>query len=607
MPAEPAGTIDNAYSAAHMRGLTIIIPLYRSLEHLGGISTSLHSITGELKALNAHILLINDSPDDEAHARALADLTHSLSRHISAEKLTNTQNLGFIKSTNLGLEIAHRRGDHAVLLNSDTILFPGTLTEMLAGFDHDTMVGFVCPRSNDATLCSLPTSDICTPLPEDGSPEHHARIHADISKFLPRFSYVPTGVGFCLLVRWNILAEFGMLDEIYGHGYDEENDLIMRANRCGYRALLANRAFTYHKGSGSFTAEKKSIQQHRNSKILSSRYPEYTSSIQHHMTSPQFYGETILSERSLRTKQGATIEVALDARVLSDITHGTSQVICRMAAELTHCARGSNIRISLVCSAAAAVYHKLDQVDGLTIVAQDDAYGFDFWLKFGQPFSAYEFWDASRRAVKTIFTMLDTISWDCLYLRTADQDALWRMTADLADAILFISPFSKDQFMKRFTLNPGVRTMVTELSLDVADYVDEITQENELSQTPAPQFQDVLIFGNHFLHKFVRPTAEHLAQKLTNHRIFMFGDTGPTRFPNIISSASGKLGAAEMNALYRNAACVVYPSTYEGFGLPVVEALARNQTVYVRDTPLNRWIRNRWNGRRKIVPMRLVK
>ena len=142
---------------------------------------------------------------------------------------------------------------------------------------------------------------------------------------------------------------------------------------------------------------------------------------------------------------------------------------------------------------------------------------------------------------------------------------------------------------------------MTELSLDVADYVDEITQENELSQTPAPQFQDVLIFGNHFLHKFVRPTAEHLAQKLTNHRIFMFGDTGPTRFPNIISSASGKLGAAEMNALYRNAACVVYPSTYEGFGLPVVEALARNQTVYVRDTPLNRWIRNRWNGPGKLI------
>ena len=57
----------------------------------------------------------------------------------------------------------------------------------------------------------------------------------------------------------------------------------------------------------------------------------------------------------------------------------------------------------------------------------------------------------------------------------------------------------------------------------------------------------------------------------------------------------------EMDALYQNAACVVYPSTYEGFGLPVVEALARNQTVYVRDTPLNRWIGTHWNGPGQLI------
>ena len=36
----------------------------------------------------------------------------------------------------------------------------------------------------------------------------------------------------------------------------------------------------------------------------------------------------------------------------------------------------------------------------------------------------------------------------------------------------------------------------------------------------------------------------------------------------------GRVGDAELATLYRGARCVVYPSLYEGFGIPVLEALA---------------------------------
>ncbi len=42
-----------------------------------------------------------------------------------------------------------------------------------------------------------------------------------------------------MYIKWQILADLGVFDEIYGLGYNEENDLIMRANRCGYRAVIA--------------------------------------------------------------------------------------------------------------------------------------------------------------------------------------------------------------------------------------------------------------------------------------------------------------------------------------------------------------------------------
>ena len=36
----------------------------------------------------------------------------------------------------------------------------------------------------------------------------------------------------------------------------------------------------------------------------------------------------------------------------------------------------------------------------------------------------------------------------------------------------------------------------------------------------------------------------------------------------------GEIPDAELAALYRGARCVLYPSLYEGFGLPVIEAMA---------------------------------
>jgi glycosyltransferase involved in cell wall biosynthesis len=68
-----------------------------------------------------------------------------------------------------------------------------------------------------------------------------------------------------------------------------------------------------------------------------------------------------------------------------------------------------------------------------------------------------------------------------------------------------------------------------------------------------------------------------------------------------VAVASGTLSDQELDAVYSTASCVVYPSTYEGFGLPIVESLARGLTVYVRDSLLNRWIEEHWNGPGKLV------
>jgi glycosyltransferase involved in cell wall biosynthesis len=45
----------------------------------------------------------------------------------------------------------------------------------------------------------------------------------------------------------------------------------------------------------------------------------------------------------------------------------------------------------------------------------------------------------------------------------------------------------------------------------------------------------------------------------------------------------GHVGESELAELYRHATALVFPSLYEGFGLPVVEAMARRTPVIAAD------------------------
>ena len=46
----------------------------------------------------------------------------------------------------------------------------------------------------------------------------------------------------------------------------------------------------------------------------------------------------------------------------------------------------------------------------------------------------------------------------------------------------------------------------------------------------------------------------------------------------------------QLRSIYRNAACFVFPSMYEGFGLPVLEAFAEGCPVVLADNPCFREI-----------------
>ena len=135
------------------RPLDIIVPIYRKPELVQACVQSLLDHLDELRTSNPRIRLINDSPDDTEVKELLSKLA---SQHDRIIVHSNTCNIGFVRSVNIGLAIAKRDGRDALLVNADTVTFIGTLRELLEVAASDPQIGFVSPRSNNASICSLP-------------------------------------------------------------------------------------------------------------------------------------------------------------------------------------------------------------------------------------------------------------------------------------------------------------------------------------------------------------------------------------------------------------------------------------------------------------------
>ncbi len=563
-------------------GTLIIIPFYKNEQLVRLIGQSLAECKEELKTKDCKILLINDSPEYEPLMGELEKLTESLKNEISTELLVNKENLGFIKTTNIGLERARATNSHALLLNSDTEIFPNAITELHEILQLDPMIGFVNPRSNNATICSLPPDSV--EFSDRSNKERAVARYREISKHLPRFQFAPTGVGFCLLIRNSIVSDFGLLDEVYGRGYNEENDYIFRANRCGFRVALANKAYVFHSGSISFGTDAKNEHERKNSQILLQRYPEYHSAIASYFESTPYLLENLYSNKAPNK-----VTLAIDCSTLAKAHNGTFKATREIVRSIA--LQHPNLSVTALCSREVAEFHGLiHSIPNLLVKEITDTETYDILLKIGQPFSFDEIKRAAKKAESIFYTMLDTIAWDCLYLRHSQLDALWKLTAEHSNGLLFISDYSKQLFNERFPGVPPENQYTCWLSLKSEDY---LSTGINIPETIKPVPNHYLVFGNHYAHKYLVPTLHQLAGKFPDSSFTAFGlESFPSS--NVKCVKAGELTDLEIEVLYREAEAIIFPSQYEGFGFPVVESLARGKTVFCRDTELNRQLLSRW-------------
>ena len=267
--------IERVLHMYNIENLVIIIPVYKAFDDFLKCLNSIRRFYTKTR-----VIVINDcdSEEDSIKITSLIDHVFKDVDH-NIVKVNNHMNLGFIKSCNIGCNLALSLDNvgSILLLNSDTILTNNSIQEMLIVLNTANKIGVVNPRTNNASIQSYPFTIDSLPI--------FSFMYWQITKtFLKPYHRIPTAVGFCMLVKSNVVRKYGLFDEIYGLGYNEENDFCMRILKHGYQCYSANRSFVYHKGKSSFGINKARILERMNRKILDERYPNYSKLVKNYLT-----------------------------------------------------------------------------------------------------------------------------------------------------------------------------------------------------------------------------------------------------------------------------------------------------------------------------------
>ncbi|MEO8383158.1 MAG: glycosyltransferase [Acidobacteriota bacterium] len=251
-----------------MSWVDVIVPVYGAAEDL---RRCLESVVAETDLARHGLVLVLDGPQDAAVEAAVQAAVRAVP---TVTVLRNEVRRGFVESVNHGMRVSTR---DVILLNSDTIVTPRWVENVLAASQSDPRIGTVTPLSNHATLCSVPRAFEENLLPSG----FDARSFAALVERVTARSYprIPTAVGVCMFIRRSLLDEIGLFDAgHFGLGYGEENDFCMRATARGWVHVADDATFIQHAGHRSFRGERAALQR-KAGRTLARLHPGYMPAI----------------------------------------------------------------------------------------------------------------------------------------------------------------------------------------------------------------------------------------------------------------------------------------------------------------------------------------
>lgn len=193
--------------------------------------------------------------------------------------------------------------------------------------------------------------------------------------------------------------------------------------------------------------------------------------------------------------------------------------------------------------------------------ATADVVHFPFTIAFPRP----------RSGQASVVSLLDVQHHDLPHLFSRAERAYRGLAYDKsacnADAVITISDFSKERIVRHLDIDPG-KVHVAHLAVRGDEYQPQLGARGSFLLYPArgwPHKNHVTLFS----------AFEILRRRSPLLRLVLTGATA-AELPPVPNGVEvrGQLAREQLIALYGTAGALVFPSRYEGFGLPVLEAMA---------------------------------
>jgi hypothetical protein len=405
----------------------------------------------------------------------------------------------------------------------------------------------------------------------DGCTDSPLLVDRKESAALPSVCYSPEQLFPCLCIKDATVGNVGVPDE-----FDLFPDLVLAFLRAGRRrgfSVLVDNAAVISVSYYDFD-QRKILGETAKMQQLWPDYEAVKARLERH--------PAVDDERRLQVpaspRNPAGLSLLLDCMPMGPIHNGTTEFILGALTGINRTDR-FDCAVSAMTSDEAREYHNLNsRFPAISFVPASEQRLYDVALHLTQAWSLSQIGDLNRRARSIGITILDVIGPDIIYVGPADTEEAFQFAGEHADGLIYISEFSRQQYRRRYFTSAELIEEVIYLSLDPADYVPIE------HKTPA-NAEWILLFGNPYDHKDLPRTIEILASAFPFESFKVVGGE-MQGVANVEGFPSGDLDNSVADNLYRNAKCIIFPSFYEGFGLPVVKGLAHGKTVVARSSRL---------------------
>jgi len=427
------------------------------------------------------------------------------------------------------------------------------------------------------TLYSFDKHAISTPLTNSGLYSSYfnclekssvLKTWSSVKKYLPRHDILTYCCPSIALLKRNLLNNFfNLIPSI------NDCDIFQLVNhysdfigKMGYNMILSNQSF-------AFNSNTETLNLYNNKGLL----PGYKKILEYQ----SFYINPILKFAEEITGNPRK-KILIDIYRINPIHNGTSEYTLTLLKHLYKPLKKKYDLTILINQKANDIFGVSKLYDNV-IFKTNNLIGKKFDLTY-TPFQIFDFnnlfylHDVSPRFIVCI---LDIIALRCIQMRRSYHYELFNFIINYSDAITVPTNYVKEDIINFFN-NKGEKIHRILLSRDkpLSNKEKEL-KANKLLSLPEKY---IFLVGNSFPHKAIQTALRYIPKHIS---VVVLSSKNKVD-GNVIYLESGKLPEYLIDYIYKKCSFILFPSQYEGFGLPVLASAVYGKNILLYDSSINR-------------------